>query len=481
MSATVAGPRPGRRNIFPASCAACALLALAVGLLTPLPLQPALIVALAAVASGLVFPRVLQWNGLVVLLALLILFVPIRRYTLSWDLPFELEPYRLLVALMVGGWIASLLCDPKVRLRRTGLERPILLFAAAALASVVVNEHRIESLGVEADVVKTLTFAASFFLVFYLIVSVVRSFDDVTLIVKVLVLGGGIIAGLAVIENRTGVNYFDQLDRVAPFLSHEVVLDDLGRGARLRAYASAQHPIALGAALVMLIPLALYLARERARWLVAAALLLVGAVATVSRTAILMLAVVALVFLWLRPRQTKRLWPLLLPLVVAIHFALPGTLGSLKNSFFPPGGLIEEQRGYVDSGRIGDLSPTLSEWSNQPILGEGYGTRISVGPRQNARVLDDQWLYTLVETGIVGGIALAWLFLSFIRRAGRAAKDDDSPAGWLLVSLTASVTAFAVGMFTFDAFFFIQVTFLLYFMLALATVLLLERRRSESL
>ena len=62
-----------------------------------------------------------------------------------------------------------------------------------------------------------------------------------------------------------------------------------------------------------------------------------------------------------------------------------------------------------------------------------------------------------------------------IRRFGREAKRDYSDRGWLLVSITAAVAAYAVGMFTYDAFSFIQVTFLLFILVALGTALLAER------
>ena len=53
----------------------------------------------------------------------------------------------------------------------------------------------------------------------------------------------------------------------------------------MRTTASAEHPIALGAMLVMLLPLAIYLFRRRGEriWLVAAATLTMGALATGSR------------------------------------------------------------------------------------------------------------------------------------------------------------------------------------------------------
>ena len=59
-----------------------------------------------------------------------------------------------------------------------------------------------------------------------------------------------------------------------------------------------------------------------------------------------------------------------------------------------------------------------------------------------------------------------------MRRTGRRAKKDESDFGWLLGAISASVLAFAVGMFFYDAFSFIQVTFLFYILLALGAALL---------
>ena len=62
-----------------------------------------------------------------------------------------------------------------------------------------------------------------------------------------------------------------------------------------------------------------------------------------------------------------------------------------------------------------------------------------------------------------------------MRRFGKEAKEDDSERGWLLASIAASVAAFAVGMFTYDAFSFIQVTFLMFILVGLGAALLAER------
>jgi O-antigen ligase len=242
----------------------------------------------------------------------------------------------------------------------------------------------------------------------------------------------------------------------------------------------------------MIVPLAFYLARRyrQRRWMLCALLLLAASAATVSRTGVIMLAVAGLVFLWLRPRETRRLWPVLLLAPIAIHFALPGTLGAIKNSFFPAGGLIAEhkaQAGTGGSGRLADLGPGIDQWKQRPLLGDGFGTRVvdstiisSPGPKTsgldpNVQILDNQWLGLLIETGVVGFFGWLWFFARVLRRLGAEAKRDESDRGWLLASLTAGIAAYAVGMLTYDAFAFIQVTFLMFIFVGLGAALLAER------
>jgi polysaccharide biosynthesis protein PslJ len=435
------------------------------------------------VAAAVWYRQLLAWRTLLVLVLVVIMFIPMRRYELPASLPFKLEPYRVIVALVVLGWITSLLYDPKVRLRASGFEAPFLLYVFAALLSDVANPVRVKA--EQTYVVKNLTFLLSFVLVFYLVVSVIRSLGHLELLLKTLVLCGAIVAVAAVIETRTYYNVFNHLQGIVPMIHLAEVPRAQDRGARLRAMASAEHPIALGAMLVLLIPLAIYLARKtRSRlYKVAAFLLAVGVMATVSRTGVLMLLVLGFYFVKLRPKETKRFWPLLLPGLLVVHVALPGTVGPLYHSFFPKGGLLAEQRasaGTRGSGRIADVGPSMGVFKQHPILGEGYGTRVTDFGKANAPILDDQWLGTLLETGIVGAGALLWLFCRVIRRLSRAAREDDSDIGWLYVGLAGAIAAFAFGMLTYDAFGFTQVTFLLFIAIAIASVLLQRHPPSAS-
>ena len=420
--------------------------------------------------------RILSWRILLALIVLVILFVPVKLYSLPASLPFNLEPYRLLVAFVALAWFTSLLIDPRVHLRRNGIiDPPLLALVVVMFAGIVVNHTRVSA--VSQDAVKAYLFFGSYILVLFLISSVIRRRADVDLLVKVLVAGGGILGIFALIESRTGYNFFNHLHNFFPVLKETGTPLVTDRSGRLRVVASSQHPIALGAAFAMLVPFALYLVRvHRGRWWIALVLILGGAFATESRTPVLMLIAVMCVFLFVRASDVKRLWPAILPGLIVLHLALPGTLGTLKDSFFPKGGLIQQQaNAHVGSGRIATLGPALRrEFDPNPILGEGYGTRVTTPDRSvrrpNGPILDDQWLGLLLETGALGVAALGWLFVRFVRLAAREAKRDNSWRGWLLASTAAAVTAYAVSMFTYDAFSFIQVTFLLYISLAIGSV-----------
>ena len=417
----------------------------------------------------------ISWVLIISSLVAVVMFIPIRRYSLPGALPFELEPYRLLVAVVITGWVAALLVDTRVTLRPTGLRGPLFLLTFAVLASLAVNPANVTE--EHTQVIKSLTFLLSFLLVLVLIVSVINTREAVDRILKVLVGSGAIVAVFAIIESRTDWNAFNELGRVIPFLKLQEVPNIPGRGARLRVFASAQHSIALSAAMVMLVPLAFYLAVRTAKriWWVAGGLMVVAAVATISRTGILMLAVILIVFAVLRPADARRALPIALPLLIMMHLAIPGALGSLHAAFVPKGGLVAEQEsdpGQLGSGRVADLGPALDQAKQRPIFGQGFGTRVTDDQQKKANILDNQWLGTLLETGILGIFAWIWIFGRTVRRLGRRARRDPTDLGLLMTGLAASILAFAVGLFTYDAFSFIQVTYIMFILVALSSVLL---------
>lgn len=444
-------------------------------------LQPILpLVACVAVLAGWT-RQLTRWRNLLAGLLLVILFIPIKRYNLPGNLPFQLEPYRIVVAGLALLWVLAMLADPAVRLRRTRLDAPLLMILLTAFLSDLVNLSRVRQ--ISSDVLKGQTFFVSFFVVLYLVVSLVRSRRDLTFIVQLLGAGGGVIAASAIIERRTGYNIFDHLHRLFPILHFEGSGEQF-RDGRLRVLASSQHPIALSVLFVLLLPLAIYLARRDRRWLVVSMIYVVAIFTTASRTGIIGLLVLLIFYLILQPRSVLRAWPLLIPLLVIVHIAAPGAIGTVRATMTPSGMIAEQSAVTVGddayaSGRLTDIGPSLSEWSRKPLLGEGFSTRIPTGPNANARLLDDQWLGTLLETGYFGFLAWVWLFVRSVRRLARAAiREGDTDEGWLLTGFAASIAAFAVTMFFYDTFSFVQNVFMAFILLGVSAAYL-EIRETE--
>ena len=281
-------------------------------------------VALLVVLLATFHETLLTWTSLLATILLVVTIIPIKHYELPAALPIAIEPYRLVVAAVAFFWVASLLSDHRIRLRRTGLvDAPLVAFVLAALASELANLDRVSS--VEPNLVKKLLFFGSYFVVIYLTASVLTSYVQIETVVRVLVASVAVVAVFALIEARTGVNPFHDLERILPLLKETGESEQLERGS-VRAVGSAQHPIALGAMLVLTIPLSLALAitRQQLRWWLTLVALTLGAFGTVSRTALVMLAVVAVVFVWLRPQQTRRfLWLAIVPAIVAVTLRYP--------------------------------------------------------------------------------------------------------------------------------------------------------------
>lgn len=456
-----------------------------------------LAVALLVVVAAIWLARVARsWTVLVAAMALVVLLIPSNgSYVLPEALPFKLEPYRVVEGLLLIGWIVSLLVDPRVRARSSAFAGPLVFLIGATIASDLANPGHVSS--VSSYVIKALWLFFSFVLFYYMVVSVVRTRAAVERTVTVLVSGGCIVALGAILQRRTGYNVFDHLHKLLPMFHYNPAAAQAieERGGNLRAFASTGDPIELSAVMAMLLPFAVYLAVTRRRaWWMAVVVLLLADFSGGSRTGIIGLIVLVVVFLWLRPRQTLRCWPALIPMLAVLHFAAPGAIGGAVGEFFPQGGLVHQQEetevgpgGEVKySSRLSRVGPELHEYmQHDPLLGQGYGARVTGYHDQaadNAIILDDEWLDTLLEVGLLGVLAWGWLFTRAIRRLGALAKRErDEPDGWLAVALTASIATFAATMLFFDAFSYVEITFMVFTTLALGAVVLRLPSRAASM
>jgi len=415
----------------------------------------------------------IQWHVMVSAIILMILIVPIGRYGLPITLPFQFEPYRALVGIVAVAWFASLAAEPgNVRLLPSGLRGPLLFLALVIGGSIVANVPTIQARGIWTEVIFKVSFFTSYLIVMLIIGNTLRTRRELDRTLKVLVGGGAFVGFFTIVENKTGFNIFDHIHSVIPiFRFQESGVPPFleARGSGHRVYASAEHPIALGALLAMLLPVGSYVAWRSRKliWWGAVGLIGLAAVATVARTAILMLAVEIVFLVALKPGVVKRVWWLVPPFIVAVNIAVPATFGTIKASFFPQGGLVAQQDtdpGGDASNRVSDLAPSLTEAKRTPWVGQGWGSRVpsTLDPTKTRRILDDQWLTLLLEVGAFGVLGWLWFFARNVRLLAGAAMKDPTEHGWLLAGLAAAILAFAVGMGTYDAFGFPQATLMMF-------------------
>jgi O-antigen ligase/polysaccharide polymerase Wzy-like membrane protein len=440
------------------------------------------------------------WQGAIVTLVLLIWLIPVKRYQFPVDLPFKLEPYRMFVLLLLGALLVSALIGRR-RIQAAGHGKAVLLLAGAALASQAANRQAIDAVGLQTQSLKALSYFLSFLVVFALVCSALQGLGEIRAIVATLVIGATVVALAALYESRFHNNLFDRLDHWIPFLQNTGEDKFTVRAGRLRVRASSQHPIALAVALLMSVPLALYLARHAASkvrqrvWITAALVVAMGAILTVSRTAVVVLLAMIVTAALLRRLRLARLLPLLVVLVLMTHVARPGAVKALYHAFRPERGLIGQQEGregLAGSGRISDIRPGLRRWSGQPLFGHGLGTNPTRAQQftpqggdeavRKGIIFDDQYLESLVSLGFVGFVGVLWFFWGVVVKLVRSARARTDESGDLLAACAVATAGFAASMATLDAFSFVQVTLLFCVIAALGLrtrALVTEARRAR--
>jgi O-antigen ligase len=121
---------------------------------------------------------------------------------------------------------------------------------------------------------------------------------------------------------------------------------------------------------------------------------------------------------------------------------LIGTLTSLVSSIGSDSSTVT---------RTDDYSVIGEGLAAHPLFGQGFGTYLP----QNYRILDNQYLLSLMETGLIGVAALLVVLVSGWVLARKARKASDDPVTRHLAQCFAASMAVAMASYaTFDAFSF---------------------------
>jgi O-antigen ligase len=276
----------------------------------------------------------------------------------------------------------------------------------------------------------------------------ITSEERFMVLVRRLALFAGLYATLGLFQFVTGMNIVDTWQ--IPGLSES---GDTGIGARsgfVRSAATATHPLEYAVVLTMMLPFCLTVAiRDRSRsaflrWFPVAVITL-STVLSVTRSAFLAMAAVYLVLLPSWPPKVRRAAGAALALgAVAVYVAVPGMAGAIL-------GMFSTNDSSVTS-RTESYDYALQFFLVSPFVGRGFGTFLP-----SYRILDNQYLLSAVEIGIIGLLALLAVVVSAMAAAYSSRRlYAGEPMKAMGLALIASMLAGSLNFALFDAFAFPQ-------------------------
>jgi polysaccharide biosynthesis protein PslJ len=275
-----------------------------------------------------------------------------------------------------------------------------------------------------------------------------------------LTIGGGLISVVAILQFFFGIDFRPWLS--PPGLVVNAAMPLFFEGHIRRVAGTAGHPIELGVTLAMLIPLAVHYGYysprgKKLRGWAPALLIAVALPMAISRSAVLGLFAGAIVMIagwnWQRIRTVLLVIPVFL---VAVRGAIPGLLGTITAGF------LGAKSDPSIKGRTEDYAFIGIFIKQRPWFGRGLGT---FNPKEY-RILDNQYLGTIIEHGFFGLACLILLLLIgiFTARGARRMSTDERTRD-LGQMLAASIVVAATALFTFDAFSFPLFTGVLFLIL----------------
>ncbi len=372
------------------------------------------------------------------------------------------SPARMLAAGLMG-WYLIMWLHPSFALDRD--RQPVRTAAVAFTCAVVatyVSASRSALPALERNGLdRGLIALAGWLGVLLLAADGITGWDRLLVLLRRIVLCATGLATVGITQFLTGLNLAAYI-AIPGFITKIPFVDLMTRGGLNRPSATTAQPLEFAAVLVVCLPIALHQARfaepGTRLWRWAQVALIAAAVPlTVSRSAILGTAVVALVLVPTWPRTHRRATYLILGSGVCLLWAaLPGLLSVLAELF------THVTTGASGVSRVDAYSSAAPFIAQHPWLGRGLGTFLP----QTYFFVDNQYLTSLIETGAVGLAALLGLLATglYAARSARRAVTGDR-ARDLLQSLAASVAAAAVSFATFDALSFATASGLTFLML----------------
>jgi hypothetical protein len=394
--------------------------------------------------------------------------IPFDSVTLPVSLPLGSKLDRPLLIGLAALWVLSLLGARTVsRLRLSPVHWAYLALLLIAMLSLVFNDATIVRLGELDLAIRKLALLFSYALLFVIVASSIKPSEVRNLTTLMLGLAS-ITAIAALVEYRTGYNvFFDLMSKALPVSmpSELGAFDSIGRKSVI---GPTIHPLAVAMMMSLALPFAVMAfleseeRRMRVRYAAVIALMLAAAVATQRKTSFVAPSFGLLVLFAYRPRAVVKLIPVGLLLIVVVHAAAPGALGGVGDQL-KPSNLFGVA---TTKDRQGDYTAITPDVIQHPFIGRGYESY----DQKKYRILDNQYLSTVIGIGLLGVITYLSVFGAMFLLAHRTARAGDPRRAPPAIAAGAAIVSLVVGSALLDYFALPQLAYLSSFIGGLVVV-----------
>lgn len=394
--------------------------------------------------------------------------VPFDSITLPISLPLDAKLDRPALIGIAALWVLSMIGTRTVtRVRMSPVHWALALFIVIAMSSLVLNDHVIVRLGELDLAVRKLALLFSYALLFVIVASSIKP-SEVRNFTVFMVILASITAVGALAEYRFSYNpFFNWWSHVLPVtLPPELgAVDSIGRKS---VVGPTIHPLAVAMMMSLALPFALLgflSSRERRqKWLycIAVVLMIAAAFGTQRKTSVVAPAFGMILLLAYMPHAVKRLLPIGIVLLVVVHVVAPGALGGVTEQLKPSNffGVLSTKDRQSDYGAI---KPDVIQ---HPLLGRGYESY----DQKKYRILDNQYLTTIIGVGVLGVLSYLAIFLTILRLANRVARSDDPDLAPTAMAASAAIASLVIGSALLDVFALPQLPYMICFIGGLVVV-----------
>jgi hypothetical protein len=407
----------------------------------------------------------------------IVLMIVLPSYLTIGDLGEAGSPTTIVGMVALAWWLVSRLVPGQpIATGRQPIRIAVYVFGASVILSFASAFSRaipaIEISGTNRGVLQVLGLAG----IALLLADGIDSLERLDVLGRRLVFWVSYLATLGIIQFLTGTTPLDTVyGRLPGFSSAYIPAPITSRDGLRRVQATTGSPIEFGLVLACALPIAVHYAKQapvgkRARSWLYVLLIALALPMSLSRTGFVGAAIVFVVmFVGWNARERVQAVLAVAMFGLVLRAGKPGFVGTIVGLFTNAASDSSVTHREEDLARSGFLV------RQSIFFGRGFGTFIPsefTPPHQPVASLDNQYLGSLIETGIVGLASLVLLLLIWVFTAFGARRRSRDPATReLALGLAASALAVAFGLYVFDLFSFDTVSGTMFILLGMTGAL----------